>query len=171
MGSDDAKDLVVEIFRETGYKVDADDPIVVAALYQASLIRGAGQETSENIAGQTARLEKAVQQIMAHLQELVRTSGATASAKMKEAREQQEIELQRSVAASIDAAIEKAASRAISRFGEALKTLEVSAVRAEQKVAAAAEASRPGWSALIAGVTALSALLGGLAGFLASRAF
>lgn len=131
----------------------------------------AGKNATDNMAEQTARLEAAIRQIMTHLQELVRTSGATASAKMKEAREHEEIELQRSVAASIDAAIDKAVSRAVGRFGEALKTLEVSATRAEQKVAAAAEASRPGWSALIAGVTALSALLGGLAGFLASRAF
>lgn len=167
----DAKNLVVEIFRETGCKVDEDDPIVMAALYQASLIRGAGQETSENIAEQTEKLKKAVQQIMTHLQELVRTSGATASAKMKEAREQQEIELQRAVAASIDASIEKAVSRAVGRVDQAMKTLEVAAARSEQKVAAAAEASRPGWSTLIASVTALSALLGGLAGFLASRAF
>lgn len=131
----------------------------------------AGKTATDNMVEQTAKLEGAIRQIMAHLQDLVRTSGATASAKMKEAREQQEIELQRSVAAAINVAIDKAASRAIGRFDEALKTLEVAAARAEQKVAAAAEASRPGWSALIAGVTALSALLGGLAGFLASRAF
>lgn len=126
---------------------------------------------AEKIAAHTVKLEDAARQIMGHLQELVKTSGASASAKMKEAREQEEIELQRSVAAVIDAAIDKAASKGIARLGEALKTLEVSAARAEQKVAAAAEASRPGWSTLIAGVTALSALLGGLTGFLASRAF
>jgi hypothetical protein len=126
---------------------------------------------AEKIAAHTAKLEDAARQIMGHLQELVKSSGVVASAKMKEARELQEVELQRSVAASIDAAIDKAVSRSVGRLDQALKTLEVAAARSEQKVAAAAEASRPGWSSLIAGVAGFAALIGGVGGFLASRVF
>lgn len=170
MGStNEAKDLVVEIFRETGFKVEADDPIVMAALYQASLIRGAGQETSQNIAEQTAKLEGASRQIMAHLQELVRTSGAAASAKMKEAREREEAELRKTAMQAVSQAIDKATSSGITRFDAAMKTLEVAALNAETRVAKAAESARPGWTALILGVLLASSLMGGAAGVIVSR--
>lgn len=163
------KDLVVEIFRATGLKVDVDDPIVLAALYQAHIIRDASKSTVEGIAVQTAKLEDASQQIRAHLQELISQSGALATAKMKEAREKEESELRRTACAAIEASIEAAVGKGVSRLNDALKILEISAARSEQKVARAAEASRPAWTALLLGVTVLSAVLGGIGGFLVSR--
>lgn len=142
---------------------------IVASLQQS--IEHASDGAAGTIADNTAKLENATRQIMGHLQELVKTSGAIASAKMKEAREQQEMEMQRSVEATVNATIEKAVWGAISRLDGTLMTLEVTAARAEEKVAKAAEQARPGWSALIAGVTMLSALLGGAGGVLASRMF
>lgn len=130
-----------------------------------------GKSTVDGIAGQTAKLEEASRQIMAHLQELLKTSAAITSAKMKEAREREEMELKHSVGAFIEASIDKAVRKGITRFDTAMATLEIAAGRAEQKVTKAAEAARPGWSMLIIGVVGLSSIVGALVGFLASRVF
>lgn len=47
--TDSRKELVGEIFRLTGQKVDIDDPVVVAALINAQLIRQAGEDAMFSI--------------------------------------------------------------------------------------------------------------------------
>lgn len=47
--TDSRKELVGEIFRLTGQKVDVDDPVVVAALINAQLIRQAGEDAMFSI--------------------------------------------------------------------------------------------------------------------------
>lgn len=44
--TDGAKRLVTEIFEATGHKVEQDDPLVIAALFNASLIREAGAQVA-----------------------------------------------------------------------------------------------------------------------------
>lgn len=171
MDAETQRNLVVEIFRETGIKVDPDDPIVLAALYQASLIRDAGNSTAAKLAEQTGKIEGASKQLVAHLQELLRTGGALATQTMREARENEETELKRTATAAIEQAIGEAVKSGLGRLNEALTTFEVAANRAEQKVAKAADAAQPGWSTLIVGVAILGGIFGGAGGFLVHQLF
>ncbi len=174
MNAETQRNLVVEIFRETGIKVDPDDPIVLAALYQASLIRDAGNATAEKLAAQTGKIENASQQLVGHLQELLRTGGALATKTMREARESEEAELKRTATAAIEQAIGEAVNAGLGRLNEALKTLEVAAARSGQQVAKAAQAAQaaqPGWSTLVVGVAILSGIFGGAGGFLVHHLF
>lgn len=169
--TEDAKNLVVEIFRETGIKVDEDDPIVLAALYQASLIRSAGDLTAAKLADQTAKIQGASRQLVEHLQELLRTSGTLATQTMREAREAEEAELKRTATGAINSAIGDAVKAAIGRLNDALGTLEIAAARSEKKVADAAKAAQPGWSTLVVGVVILGSIFGGAGGFLVHQLF
>lgn len=171
MDDETKKNLVVEIFRETGIKVDEDDPIVLAALYQASLIRSAGDATAAKLSDQTTKINGASQQLVGHLQELLRTSGTLATQTMREAREAEEVELKRVATTAIDSAIGDAVKAAIGRLNDALGTLEVAAARSEQKVAEAAKAAQPGWSTLVVGVAILGGIFGGAGGFLVHHLF
>ena len=171
MNAEAQHNLVVEIFRETGIKVDPDDPIVLAALYQASLIRDAGNATADKLAEQTGKIEGASKQLVGHLQELLRTGGALTTAKMREARENEEIELKRTATAAIEKSIGEAVNAGLGRLNEALTTLEVSAARSATKVANAAQAAQPGWSTLVVGVAILGGIFGGAGGFLVHQLF
>ena len=168
---DEKKNLVVEIFRATGIKVDEDDPIVLAALYQASLVRSAGDATAAKLGEQTTKIEGASKQLVGHLQDLLRTSGTLASQTMREAREAEETELKRTATAAINSAIGDAVKAALGRLNDALGTLEVAAARSEQKVSDAARAAQPGWSTLVVGVAILSGIFGGAGGFLVHHLF
>lgn len=143
-------------------------------------LANANQSISDNLVEKTAKLEAVSREILAHLQELLKTAGATASAKMKEAREVQENDMRLFLFEVANKAVSKAVGdgiselnasvkQSVSKCDEALGKLEIAAARSEQKVRKAVEAARPGWSALIAGVTVLSALLGGVGGFMVSR--
>ncbi len=168
---DEKKNLVVEIFRATGIKVDEDDPIVLAALYQASLVRSAGDATAAKLGEQTTKIEGASKQLVGHLQDLLRTSGTLASQTMREAREAEETELKRTATAAINSAIGDAVKAALGRLNDALGTLEVAAARSEQKVSDAARAAQPGWSTLVVGVAILGGIFGGAGGFLVHHLF
>ena len=168
---DEKKNLVVEIFRVTGIKVDEDDPIVLAALYQASLVRSAGDATAAKLGEQTTKIEGASKQLVGHLQDLLRTSGTLASQTMREAREAEETELKRTATAAINSAIGDAVKAALGRLNDALGTLEVAAARSEQKVSDAARAAQPGWSTLVVGVAILGGIFGGAGGFLVHHLF
>lgn len=63
--TDSRKELVGEIFRLTGQKVDIDDPIVVAALINAQLIRQAGEDAMFSI-------QSAVDQVIGDLSAAVK---------------------------------------------------------------------------------------------------
>lgn len=168
--------LRVLVFEKTGIKIDDTDPSFAVALMAEVLLLHAAADVEArisqaegNMAEQTAKLENAIRQIMTHLQELANTAGVRASERMKEAREVQEAAMRENIADAANRSVEKAVNNGIGRLYEALKVLEVSALKAEQKVAAAAKASRPGWSLLILGVVVISAILGGAGGYLASR--
>lgn len=125
--SEEQRRICVEVFEQTGYKIDHDDPVVVAGLFYSGRLKAAIEKHEKMVTALVQRMEADRSEYERRIEMHFATSGADLEERISQVAQKHEDDLARSLAASASsAAAERKAIEA--KFSEMVLVAKQSAL-------------------------------------------